>query len=162
LLENAVRLCGVETGAIYRFDGEVCRIAVICGGSEEFRERMRQTPVRPGRHTLGARVALERRTIHIPDVLADPEDDYPAPEVFQMVAAPRTMLGVPMMREGALLGIFSIWRTEASPFSQRQMELIETFADQAVIAIENVRLFQEIQERNAELQESNRQVIEAL
>src|SRR5262249_61230250 len=111
---------------------------------------LEKNPIRPGRNTVVARVALEHRTIHIPDVLGDPEYDWPA----RRLGSWRTVLGVPMLREDALLGVILIQREEVLSFTDKQIELVTTFADQAGIAIENVSVFQEIQERNAELREA--------
>jgi GAF domain-containing protein/anti-sigma regulatory factor (Ser/Thr protein kinase) len=151
LIENATRLCSAEQGRIFRFDGEVFRVAAHYGGSPEYREHWQQIELRPGRGSGMGRVALEHRTIHIPDVLGDPE--YQLTEA-QKLGGFRTLLCVPMLREGALLGVIAMGRTEVQPFSDRQIELITTFADQAVIAIENVRLFQELQARTGELARS--------
>jgi GAF domain-containing protein/CheY-like chemotaxis protein/HAMP domain-containing protein len=151
LVENATRLCGAEKGVIYRLDGELYRLAVAYGASPEFKDFLERHPIGPGRGTVVARVAVERRTVHIPDVLADPEYTFTD---AQRVAGFRTVLGVPLLREGVPIGVFAIWREEVRPFTDKQIELVTTFADQALIAIENVRLFQELQTRNRDLTET--------
>ena len=100
-------------------------------------------PLRPGRSSVTGRVALEGKAIHIPDVLADPE--YHATD-YQQAFGYRTILGVPLLRDGATIGVFSLTRVEVSPFNEKQMELVTTFADQAVIAMENARLLNELRE----------------
>jgi len=109
-----------------------------------------EPPIAPGRHTGTARAALERRTIHIHDVRADPEYTYGAADVDPI----RTVLGIPMVRMNDLLGVIIIFRHEVRPFTDKQVALMETFADQAVIAIENVRLFNELQARTQDLTRS--------
>jgi GAF domain-containing protein/DNA-binding response OmpR family regulator len=148
--ENAVRLCAAESATILRFDGTVLRIAAAYNITPELREYIEHNPVTPGRHGVGARAALERRTIHIHDVRTDPELTYGAKEM----ELHRTGLGVPMVRGDDLLGAIILFRREARSFTDRQIELVETFADQAVIAIENVRLFKELQARTQELTRS--------
>ncbi|HZL94939.1 MAG TPA: GAF domain-containing protein, partial [Vicinamibacterales bacterium] len=108
-------------------------------------------PLTPGRGSVTGRAALERRAIHIPDVTADPE--YERGDIQKHVGY-RTALAVPMLREGALLGVFFLWKARVEPFTEKQIELVTTFADQAVIAIENVRLFQELETRNRDLTEA--------
>src|SRR5260221_2591183 len=115
---------------------------------------MREYLIEPGRNTLVGRTALEGRTVHIPDALADPE--YTWSEAIER-ADIRTLLGVPLLREGTPIGVIALSRKRAEPFTEKQIELITTFADQAVIAIENVRLFDEVRARTEELSESLQQ-----
>ena len=142
--ESAVMLCGGERAFIFRFDGELLRAAATHNVSPEVKEFIERNPISPGRHTATARTALERRTIHIHDVWTDPEYTYPAREMDPY----RTVLAVPMLRGDDLLGVIVVNRHEVRPFTDKQIELVTTFADQAVIAIENVRLFKELQEKN--------------
>ena len=109
-------------------------------------------PIRPGRHSGSARAALERRTIHIHDVRADPEYSYGAKDA----EAIRTVLGVPILKGDDLLGVMMIYHLQGvRPFTNKQIALVETFADQAAIAIENVRLFREIQDKSRQLSEAS-------
>ena len=153
LVESSVRLCGADRAFIFRFDGELLRMAAGFNCSPEFTEWVRQHPIRPGRHSGAARAALERRTIHIPDVLSDPNYTYGA----KNVEAIRTVLGVPILKGDDLLGVMMIYHLEVRPFADRQIALVETFADQAAIAIENVRLFEQVQARTEDLRESLQQ-----
>jgi GAF domain-containing protein/CheY-like chemotaxis protein len=148
--ESSVRLCEAERAFIFRFDGELLRMVAGYNVSPDFKEWVSQNPIRPGRHSGSARAALERRTIHIADVLADPEYSYGAKNVENI----RTVLGVPILKGDDLLGVIMIYRFEVKPFTDKQIALVETFADQAAIAIENVRLFDNVQERTRELSES--------
>ena len=151
LVENATRLCGADWGVIYRFDRELLHVAAFYLASPEFREFWREGELTLGRGSCAGRAALERRTIHIADVLTDPE--YELAEA-QARGGYRTLLSVPMLKENALIGVFTMLRVEARPFNDKEIELVTTFADQAVIAIENVRLLQELQERTGDLARS--------
>src|SRR5450759_1484193 len=151
LLESAARLCEADKGFIFQRDEELYRIAANYGHSREFEEYAKEHPIAPGRGTLAGRAALEGRTVHIPDVLADPE--YTATE-YQRHGGYRTNLGVPLLREGVPIGVFVLMRPVVKPFTEKQIELVTTFASQAVIAIENVRLFDEVQARTRELSQS--------
>jgi GAF domain-containing protein/CheY-like chemotaxis protein len=147
MAENAVRLCEAERALIFRFDGELLRAAAFYNVGPELREFVNRNPITPGRHSISARAALERRTVHIPDVQADPDYAYAARDVEQI----RTLLAVPMLRGDDLVGTITIYRLEVKPFTDKQVALVETFADQAVIAVENVRLFKELEARNRDL-----------
>ena len=148
--ESSVRLCGADRAFIFRFDGELLRMVVAYNSPPEFKEWVAQHPIRPGRHSGSARAALERRTIHIPDVRADPEYTYGAKDA----EAIRTILGVPILKGDNLLGVMMIYRLEVKHFTDKQIALVETFADQAAIAIDNVRLFEAEQQRSRELAKS--------
>jgi GAF domain-containing protein/CheY-like chemotaxis protein len=151
--ESAVRLCEADKAFIFRFDGEVLHAVVAFNASAELTEFVQRNPIRPGRHSGSARAALERRTIHIPDARADPEYSYGARNVDPI----RTLLGVPILKGDELLGVMMIYRLEVRPFTDKQIALVETFADQAAIAIDNVRLFDEVRARTADLSESLQQ-----
>jgi GAF domain-containing protein len=148
--ESAVRLCEAERALIFRFDGELLRMVAAFNVSKELRAFVERNPIRLGRHSGVARAALERQTIHIPDARADPEYSYGALHVDPI----RTLLGVPILKGEGLLGVIMIYRLEVKPFTDKQIALMETFADQAAIAIENVRLFDEVQARTTELARS--------
>jgi GAF domain-containing protein len=151
LVESAARLCEADKGAIARPKGSGYQNVGMYNYSATFNAFMEQHPVELGRGTVIGRAALEGRIIHIPDVLADP--DYTWVEA-QELGGYRTILGVPMMRGGTPIGVMTLTRPDVRPFTEKQIELAETFADQAVIAIENARLFEEVQARNRELTET--------
>ena len=151
LVDSAAKLCNADCAFIFRFEDGAYRLAASHGFSEEYRQFIVRNPIKPGRGTLVGRTALEARTVHLPDCLADPE--YVWTE-SQKIGGFRTMLGVPLLREGNSIGVIALTRSAVKPFTGKQIELIETFADQAVIAIENVRLFEAEQQRTSELSES--------
>ncbi len=150
LAESAVRLCEAERAFVFRFDGELLRAAAWHGVSPELVAMITSHPVRLGRQTIAARAGAELKTVHVHDVQADPEYTYFTKDVDPI----RTVLAVPMLRGDELLGVTVIYRAEVRPFSPGQVALMETFSDQAVIAIENARLFEEVQARTRELTES--------
>jgi GAF domain-containing protein/DNA-binding response OmpR family regulator len=150
LAENAVRLCGAERALIRRFDGQVLRVVAAHNIAPELRAFVEQHPIAPGRGSTTARAALERRTIHIHDIQNEPEYTYGLRHMDRV----RTVLSIPMLRAGELLGVIVIYRPEVDPFSESQIALMETFADQAAIAIENARLLTELQAKNADLTEA--------
>jgi two-component system, NtrC family, sensor kinase len=145
--ESSVKLCGANRAFILRFDGELLRAAVAFNVSPDHKDFVERNPIRPNRHSAAGRAALERRTIHIPDIRADPEHTYRAKDV----EAFRTILGVPILKGDELLGVIIIYHLEVRPFTDKQIALVETFADQAAIAIENVRLLDELRQRTSEL-----------
>ncbi len=148
--ESSVRLCGADRAIIFRFDGEVLRVTAAFNAPQKLMDWLERNPIQPGRHSVAARAALEHRTIQVTDVLADPEHTYGAKNVESF----RTVLGVPILKGDDLLGIILIYHIEVRPFTDKQIALVETFADQAAIAVENVRLFEEVQTRSRELSES--------
>ncbi|HKF08889.1 MAG TPA: GAF domain-containing protein [Xanthobacteraceae bacterium] len=148
LVENAVRLCEAERAFLFLFDGKLLHAAAFCNVSPELREFVDKNPIAPGRYSISARAALERRTIHVRDIQGDPEYAYAVRDERPI----RTTLAVPMLKGNDLVGTITIYRLELKPFTDKQIALVETFADQAVIAIENVRLFNEIQDKNRQLQ----------
>ncbi|MGB6999799.1 MAG: GAF domain-containing protein, partial [Pseudolabrys sp.] len=144
LVESAAQLCEAQQAIVtQRGDDGLYRLAASFGFPDEFDEYMRQNPLAPGRATTTGRVALEGKMVHIPDVLADPEYDFPK---GQQLGGYRSNLGVPLLRDGVPIGAFVLMRPVVKPFSDKQIELVETFADQAGIAIENVRLLSELRE----------------
>ena len=143
LVESAMHLCEAEAATIWRPDGDVFKLAALRSFSREFEEFARQNPIAPGRGTITARVALEGKIVHVPDVLSDP--DFTGNEYIKRGNF-RSALGVPLLREGETIGVFVLTRSDVRPYTEKQIELVTTFADQAVIAIENVRLFDELRE----------------
>jgi two-component system, NtrC family, sensor kinase len=151
LLHSAAQLCEADIALIRRREGDIYPVAATYGLAPQQREHFQRYSTTPERGSIYGRAIIEGRTVHVPDVFADP--DYNRPEDPKVIGV-RAGLGVPLTREGVLVGAFTLLRTRPQPFSPKQIELVETFADQAVIAIENVRLFDEVQARTAELTES--------
>ena len=152
LVASAARLCDAEKGTITRQKGGVFYRAESHGFSAEFMDYVRDLPVEPERGTAAGRALLEGKAVHIADVRADPEYNFEA----QRLDSYRTIIGVPMLREGVPIGVLTLTRSDVRPFTDKQIELISTFADQAAIAIENVRLFDEIQDKSQQLEVASR------
>ena len=150
LIANAVKLSGATKGHIRQVDGDFYRVVAHYGESLERISFLRANPLPASPDMPIGRALVERRPIHILDGLLEPE---PLAS-FSRQTGVRTLLATPLLREGTPIGGIIIWRDVVEPFTERQIELVKTFADQAVIAIENVRLFKELQDRNAELREA--------
>ena len=148
IVKTGARLCEADFGLLARYDGTSMAIVAHSGATnEEIETALRAFPRDPTPDSLGGRAILERAVIHIPDIRSDPRYGL---RVVQN-AGWRTGLGVPLLREGVAIGVVGMWRRDVRPFSDRQIELLKVFADQAVIAIENVRLFKELETRNRDL-----------
>ena len=147
LLESAARLCAADRAALNMRDGDLYRTTANYGFSPEVKQYSAEHPLPPDRGSLTGRVALEGRAVHVPDVLADPEYHAAGYQAFGY----RSVLGVPLLREGITIGVIALTRNEVNPFTEKQIELATMFADQAAIAIENVRLFEAEQQRTREL-----------
>jgi GAF domain-containing protein len=152
LVESAARLCEADMAAITRQKGDEYFRAGSYGFSSEFMDYVKDIPVHPERTTITGRTLLEGKVVHVPDVQADP--DYTFSEAQRLSGDPQTFLGVPLLREGNPVGALVLLRRTMRPFTDKQIELVTTFADQAVIAIENVRLFDEVQAKTRELEEA--------
>jgi signal transduction histidine kinase len=151
MAESAVRLCEAERAYIFRFDGSVLRAVASFNAGPENQDWVYRNPIPLGRQSVSARAGLERRTVQVADVQADTEYNYVARDVEPI----RTSLAVPMLKGDDLIGTITIYRLEVKLFTEQQIALMETFADQAVIAIENVRLFDEIQDKSRQLAEAS-------
>jgi GAF domain-containing protein/anti-sigma regulatory factor (Ser/Thr protein kinase) len=155
ILESALRLCEGNVAALWQFDGAHLHFAKGKGGSTEGVAYLQQHPLPLGNYNPTPQAGLERRPVHVLDVFADARyRPLIAPDTFGTVPNSGTVLAVPLLRGAELLGVITIWRHRKRLFSDRQVAMVTTFADQAVIAIENVRLFNELQLRNRELTES--------
>jgi two-component system, NtrC family, sensor kinase len=152
LVESAARLCEADMAAITRQKGDEYFRAGSYGFTSEFMDYVKDIPVKPERSTITGRTLLEGKVIHVPDVHADP--DYTFSEAQRLSGDPHTFLGVPLLREGHPVGALVLARRNMLPFADKQVELVTTFADQAVIAIENVRLFDEVQAKTRDLSEA--------
>jgi signal transduction histidine kinase len=148
LTDSAKALCGASLGIISLRDGEVMRLQAESGCTQALIDFMRANPIKAGRDTITGRVFMDGKPVHVPDVQLDPEYNFGS---APMLGDYRAVLAVPLMRDGAVEGVLLLGRPEPGPFSERQIDLVQTFADQAVIAIENVRLFDQVQERTREL-----------
>jgi GAF domain-containing protein len=151
LVESAARLCEADMAALARPKGSIYGYEATFGHSREHEEFLSAHPAGIDRGTAVGRTLVEGKIVHITDVLADPEYTYLE---GQKLGGFRTLLGVPLLREGIPIGVIVVQRKTVRPFTEKQIELATTFADQAVIAIENVRLFDEVQARTHELSES--------
>jgi signal transduction histidine kinase len=151
IVATASKLCKAEYALVFRLQDGMCHLAAANNADAAYVKHASEHPIPLGRGSLVGRTAIERKTVHLPDCLADPEYTYVD---YQQVGKHRTMLGVPLLRDGVPLGVISLLRNIVKPFTDKQIELVTTFADQAVIAIENVRLFDEVQARTRELIQS--------
>ena len=149
LVKSAARLCEADMASINRAQGDGYRQVAMYGFTPEFKAFMADHPIPGGTGSVVGRTVSKGATIQVADVLADP--DYRMTDVVK-AANIRTLLGVPMLREGTQTGVIALMRREVRPFTEKQIELVQTFADQAVIAIENVRLFDEIQDKSRQLE----------
>jgi GAF domain-containing protein len=154
LIQTATSLCGAKRGVIFKRDGDLYHAAAFYNATPELIEFVKNHPIAPGRHTITARVALERRVIHVADLQEDKEYTYALRDTEPI----RTELGVPMFRGDDLVGVFILYKLKVEPFTDNQIELVTTFADQAVIAIENVRLLNELRERTDEVEKLNQRL----
>src|SRR3954466_9421504 len=143
IVRTASRLCDAEFALIYKLQDGKYHLAATNNAATAFVKYASKHPLSPGRGSLVGRVALEQKTVHLPDCLADPE--YAALE-YQRAGKYRTSLGIPLQQDGAPVGVIALMRAVVKPFTEKQIELVSTFADQAVIAIQNARLFDELTE----------------
>src|SRR6476620_2000395 len=148
VVESARKLCGADAGQVFLVDGDRYRLAYGSGMTAEYREFIANNPVMLDRGTLAGRVALDRRATQITDVLADP--DYALADA-QRAGGYRTVMGVPMLLDGDVVGVLSVWRTQVDPFSDRAVEVLTTFAAQAALTVRTVDLIRTLESRTGEL-----------
>ena len=151
ILANALRLCETPTGGVFTFDGRAFHLAAAAHWSDEFLAALREAAIVPGPETPLRRVGITLEVSHVADIFGDPSF---SPAAAYRLEGMRTSLAVPMLKEGRLIGALTFHRREVRPFTEAQIALIKIFADQAVIAIENVRLFKELEARNRDLTEA--------
>jgi class 3 adenylate cyclase len=159
VIDRAVELCQAENGNIARLDGDAYRVAAFTAFSPEYERLVREREYVPERGSVIGRTLLERRVVHIVDVLDDPEYEL---QDLQKAGGYRTALAVPMLRDGAAVGAIAVARNEVRPFSDAEIRLLETFADHVIVAIENVRLFQTVERQRTELARFAPQVADLL
>jgi two-component system, NtrC family, sensor kinase len=144
LVSSAVRLCDADTGIIRLREGDIYPVAATFGLTDEERDHFARYSVKPDRGSVFGRAILERRSIHVPNLLADRDLNKDRLKDFAKAVKIRSGLGVPLLREGTTIGVITLQRWKPRPYTKKQIELVETFANQAVIAIENTRLFDEV------------------
>ena len=159
LMDNAALLCRAHRGVMFRREGDVYRLATMYNGTPELREYLESHPLGSNRATITGRSIMEKRPVHVQDVLADSEYQYTD---AARLGNYRSVLSVPLLREGEPMGTIALTRDVVEPFSDQEVALVTTFADQATIAIENVRLFNEIQDKNRQLEVANQHKSEFL
>jgi two-component system NtrC family sensor kinase len=152
IVQSAARLCGAIFSVVYLCDGDRVRIAATNNITPQAKNQIYELEQlkRPDRSNVGGRAILDRAIIHVHDVLADPEYS----RALALAGGWRAVLAVPLLRDGIAVGAITVGKAEPIPFSDRQVQLLNTFADQALIAIENVRLFDDVRKRTGELSEA--------